>query len=269
MFKDYYAILEVSRHANHVELKKAYRKLAREYHPDTSTRPNATSRFQEINEAWQVLQDRNMRGLYNIRYDRFKLTGNPSAVPAFRTRPYPARPRPKPVSKKERHRKYFLKHLHRSRQFAIATALFLGIIMFDVLLGQKSRPTTVLDIQARYSSATGLNHIIMTDQLNFNARNFGNPPIQMGDRIQFARSPMMNIMISMQNLGGPTSPRTRRPDVRIFRGLGTLGIFYGICLVFVSLCLFLPAKFSMLKFQSSIGSLFFAGVIFLIIILFV
>ncbi|MEO0473652.1 MAG: DnaJ domain-containing protein [Bacteroidota bacterium] len=269
MFKDYYAILEVSRSAHPEELKQAYRKLARKFHPDTSSLPNATSRFQEINEAWQVLQDRRLRGLYNIRYDRYMLTGNPSAIPAFRPRPQAPQKHPprKPVSKKERHRRHFVRHLKKSRKFAVVVAVFLGVIMLDILLGQRTRPTTVLDIKTRYSSATGLNYIVLIDQLNFNARNFGNPPLQMGDKLQFARSPIMGLMISMRNLGGPTRSQNRDPEVRIFRGLGTLAIFYAICLVFVGLCLFLPPQYAMLKFQSSIGSLFFAGVMFIIIIL--
>lgn len=63
--KDYYKILGVSRDASEEEIKKAYRRLAHQYHPDKSGGDEA--KFKEINEAYQVLSDREKRA----RYDRF------------------------------------------------------------------------------------------------------------------------------------------------------------------------------------------------------
>ncbi len=54
-YKDYYAILGVGRDADADAIKKAYRKLARRYHPDVSKEPDAETRFKEINEAYDVL----------------------------------------------------------------------------------------------------------------------------------------------------------------------------------------------------------------------
>lgn len=57
-FKDYYSILGVDRKADEKEIKKAYRKLARKYHPDVNSSDSATAnKFQEINEAIEVLSD--------------------------------------------------------------------------------------------------------------------------------------------------------------------------------------------------------------------
>jgi curved DNA-binding protein len=64
-FKDYYAILGVKPETPTEEIKRAYRKLARQYHPDVSKEPDAENRFKEINEAWQVLQDEQKRAQYD------------------------------------------------------------------------------------------------------------------------------------------------------------------------------------------------------------
>jgi curved DNA-binding protein len=65
-YKDYYAVLGVPRTASASEIKKAYRKLAREHHPDTKPGDaSAERRFKEVNEAHAVLSDKDKRALYD------------------------------------------------------------------------------------------------------------------------------------------------------------------------------------------------------------
>jgi molecular chaperone DnaJ len=71
MAKDYYEVLGVSRNASKAEIKQAFRRLAREYHPDVSQHADAETRFKEINEAYDVLSDDEKRA----RYDRFGHAG--------------------------------------------------------------------------------------------------------------------------------------------------------------------------------------------------
>ena len=65
--QDYYDVLGVSRGASDGEIKKAFRGLARELHPDVSEEPDAEARFREVAEAYEVLSD----GERRARYDRF------------------------------------------------------------------------------------------------------------------------------------------------------------------------------------------------------
>ncbi|MDR2529214.1 MAG: DnaJ domain-containing protein [Synergistaceae bacterium] len=64
-YKDYYGILGVERAASQDDIRKAYRKLAKKYHPDVSKDKNADARYREINEAYEVLKDSNKRSRYD------------------------------------------------------------------------------------------------------------------------------------------------------------------------------------------------------------
>jgi curved DNA-binding protein len=64
-FKDYYAIMGVARDATQDEIKRAYRKLARKYHPDVSKEKDAEARFKEVGEAYEVLKDAEKRAAYD------------------------------------------------------------------------------------------------------------------------------------------------------------------------------------------------------------
>src|SRR5258708_10038071 len=75
MPEDFYVLLGVARDASHDDIKKAYRRLAKQYHPDQNSDDGAEDKFKEIASAYQVLSDPDTRA----RYDRFGhagVTGN-------------------------------------------------------------------------------------------------------------------------------------------------------------------------------------------------
>ena len=64
-YKDYYSVLGVDRKASADDIKRAYRKLARKYHPDVSKEPNAEEKFKEVAEAYETLKDAEKRAAFD------------------------------------------------------------------------------------------------------------------------------------------------------------------------------------------------------------
>lgn len=64
-FKDYYKVMNLSSNASQAEIKRAYRKLARKFHPDVSHEKNAEAKFKELGEAYEVLKDPKKRAQYD------------------------------------------------------------------------------------------------------------------------------------------------------------------------------------------------------------
>ncbi len=79
--RDYYEVLGTNKGASPDELKKAYRQMARKYHPDVSQEANSEAKFKEVNEAYEVLSDEQKRSMY----DRFGHAGLSGAGSGFGT----------------------------------------------------------------------------------------------------------------------------------------------------------------------------------------
>ena len=82
-YKDYYKILGVDRDANEAKIKSAYRKLARQYHPDVNKSPDAANKFKDINEAYEVLGDREKKSRYDSLGANWQQGANFTPPPGF------------------------------------------------------------------------------------------------------------------------------------------------------------------------------------------
>ena len=80
-YKDYYAALGVDRKASSDAIRKAYKKLARKYHPDVNKTPKAEARFKDITEAYEVLKNKDKRAKYDQFGSAWKQAQNTGGPP--------------------------------------------------------------------------------------------------------------------------------------------------------------------------------------------
>jgi hypothetical protein len=157
--KDYYAILDVPQNATTEEIRLAYRKKARLFHPDLSADPNAEERFREINEAYEILADSEKRRAYDffvaeatteegtgVPGDDEHLAGDqpvappPTVTPPPATPPPPTHPPEEQAPPKEPRRRVYPPTWAILLIF-LGACIILGVIAGGILSLQRDRPT--------------------------------------------------------------------------------------------------------------------------------
>ncbi|MEM7659681.1 MAG: DnaJ domain-containing protein [Bacteroidota bacterium] len=161
MFQDYYQILQVNPSANAEDIKRAYRRLAREFHPDSSDHPQAHERFSRINTAYQTLSDPLKKHTYDHQYHRYQ-AGDRTAFERKMPRPKPPSPfDPQEQDPEELARQYraakIRQRTKRQKEFvryrpaifvAFGLALLFGLTMVaDRVMVQQTEASQILNIE--------------------------------------------------------------------------------------------------------------------------
>jgi hypothetical protein len=174
--KDYYKILSVSKNSSQEEIKKSYRKLALQYHPDRNNDPSADSIIKDINEAYDVLGDEVRRANYNFKLE-YK-TVNPRPSNTYR-RSTSTTQRTKPFQKKYYQKKKsvfnFKDWAHKAKFVSAFILLYCGILSLDYFLASEYSDITVDYLEMTYhrsgrrTSAPERDYYIESPNLKFSA----------------------------------------------------------------------------------------------------
>ena len=190
MRKDYYAILQVNKNAEQGHIKKAYRQKARRLHPDLNASDKAKDQFQELQEAYSILSNPDLRHQYDIGI-LFKKEFVPAPPPREESGHRGGQGR---TYKYESANKYYTDYEANNKTaffVCIAVLVFSSTFFIDLCIHQQLGISTVLNIQNKALSTYNMNDvkdvIVNTDQLSFEKR-LEQGEISVGDEIEIRQS---------------------------------------------------------------------------------
>jgi curved DNA-binding protein CbpA len=199
--KDYYKVLNLSSTASSEEIKKSYRKLALQFHPDRNPSPQAKAIFQEINEAYNVLSDPVKRNYYDIR---LKNSYQPNPSSGFQ-RPQNTKERYQTYHQTFRKKKVRVKDPYKSYAqkgvfFSSFIFFFCLILCLDYLISQRYDSTIVEDISSygikTFRYVDHYSHEVKSSKLNFNFNSESVIPITLFDTVNVEITPIFGIVKS-------------------------------------------------------------------------
>lgn len=197
--KDYYNVLHLSSTASSEEIKKAYRKLALQFHPDKNPSPQAKAVFQEINEAYDVLSDPIKKNNYDFRLNqsfqpKTTYSGEKSNTESHRS--FRKSADKQKFKNKDPYKNYAIK----GKFFSSFVFFFCLILCIDYVISQRFDNTIVEDIssyEAKTSNYTDhYNHEIQTSKVDFNFNSESANTITPYDTINVDITPIFGIVKS-------------------------------------------------------------------------
>jgi len=197
--KDYYAILGLPRTATADEVKASYRKLVQQFHPDVNPDPSAQELIQEINEAYEVLGDRDKRTGYDY------LINNPQAIfaepppPPHRDPAYRRRKNYQPVASEESILQEFMrKWIPFGTKIAWAGCLMCTILMIDFLLPHKITGAQVRTFKSNVLPRAQSNYIVTASGSRLQVSGTDSQWFNKGQDIELIESRMFSILIEIK-----------------------------------------------------------------------
>ncbi|GAL85867.1 dnaJ homolog subfamily B member 5-like [Sporocytophaga myxococcoides] len=197
--KDYYKVLHLSSKASADEIKKAYRKLALQFHPDKNSTPQAKAVFQEINEAYGVLSDPVKKNNYDSSFNQSYQANTSHTGEKSNTENH--RPFHKSSGKQKFKNKDPYKHFALKGKFFSSFIFFFCLILcLDYLISQRYDNTIVEDIssfEAQTANYTDhYNHEIRSSKIDFNFNSGSANTLTPYDTISVDITPIFGIVKS-------------------------------------------------------------------------
>jgi curved DNA-binding protein CbpA len=213
--KDYYAILGIRSTAHAAEIKRIYRRLVVQYHPDKNPDPQAHAYMAEINEAYDVLGDPDSRAAYDLRRHQgwTELFGSAAAAEpapsAPRHRDPRYRPRAAPVSSARREQREMMQMcVPYIRWFNIVGLVVTVLFAIDYILPYKAIESEIVDYRAqhmgsRYGSQGGYSStkLNLANGEKLSVNGFSTPVILDNPRIRYRRTLVYKTLMSIDYRG--------------------------------------------------------------------
>jgi hypothetical protein len=196
--KDYYEIMKVGRKASDAEIKKAFRKLANQYHPDKNPSVEAEGIFKEINEAYEVLSDPSSRLAYDQRLGSPGFYGYQNIRPQQRsTTTYRTGPSERAM--------FQLSLLRYSRLLFYFGCLWCSVLVVDYLMPANHLETVAMTDMSKKPLATFHQPgklLILSSGHSFDVSSREMKHFPLGSKVHVYSSSMLSAMIRIENHDG-------------------------------------------------------------------
>ena len=204
--KDYYSILGVRETASDAEIKRAYRRLAVQYHPDKNSDPAAEVFFKEVNEAYQVLSDPTERHFYNQRrsavFSEIVVEEKPRhRDPAYRR----TRPQYRPTAPKESDVQIFLTtYKWYYYWICIVGVVFSSVFYLDSVLPETQTTERIREVRPVRGRKNAVSHFNSYTESGKRIKFYflDDNPITEGAEVKLTETLIMSTPVSVESLDG-------------------------------------------------------------------
>jgi hypothetical protein len=200
--KNYYAILGVTENAEAAEIKKAYRTLAVKYHPDKNPSAEATLRFTEITEAYDVLSDANKKFVYDHQWYKFiHQLVHEEPVQQHRDPRYGARPKASVRREKPAHLQLMEKWNRYANWVNLAGMIMVIVFVADIFLPTIDTEETVTQVWI-IKGRRGVSHYKVHTESGKKIKVYNNM-VMPGEKLELSVSPIYRMPMTVVNITEP------------------------------------------------------------------